>query len=91
MSAFLPSPTTAYQGGADPERVAWLRRGEMMGGTVAVAIALGVTLIVRADYGGKAWWVFICALIILALFLAEYERAIRKGQADGGGVHGGGY
>jgi hypothetical protein len=91
MSAFLPSPATAYQGGADPERVAWLRRGEVMGGTVAVAIALGVTLIVRADYGGKAWWIFICALIILALFLTEYERAIRKAQADGGGVHGGGY
>jgi hypothetical protein len=91
MSAFLPSPTTAYQGGADPERVAWLRRGEVLGGAVAIAIAVGVTLIVRADYGASAWWVLFASLAVLVLFLLEYERAIRKGQAGGEGIKGAGY
>lgn len=91
MSAFLPSPTTAFQGGADPERVAWLRRGEVLGSLVALAIAFGVTLIVRAEYGGRAWLVFTCSLIVLALFLLEYERAIRHGQAAGAAPRGGGF
>ena len=83
MSAFLPSPTTAYQGGADPERVAWLRRGEIIGSTVSLSIALAVTFVARREMGEKAWLIFLGAVVILAAFLLEYERAIRKGQENG--------
>ena len=80
MSAFLPSPTTAYMGGSDPTRVAWLRRGEVMGGGVSMALALGITLIARKQAGPSAWWIMAGSATVLALFLAEYERAIRLGQ-----------
>lgn len=84
MSAFLPSPTTAYMGGADPTRIAWLRRGEVIGGAVSMCIAAAVSMIAARDVGDGAWLIFIGAGIILALFLWEYERAIRKGQQENG-------
>lgn len=79
MSAFLPSPTTAFQGGADPERVKWLRRGEIIGSSVSLSIATAISLLVRN------WWVLVGAALVLGIFLLEYERAIRMGQekADG--------
>lgn len=91
MSAFLPSPTTAYMGGADPVRVAWLRRGEVIGSGVAIGIAAGVTLIAYKDIGGQAVWIFAGALAVLAVFLYEYERAIRMGRQDGAAAKGAGY
>jgi hypothetical protein len=91
MSAFLPSPTTAYQGGADPARVAWLRRGEIMGSGVALSIAAAVSLVAADEMGAAAGLVFLGAAVILGLFLLEYERAIRLGQKDGMGVKGAGY
>lgn len=91
MSAFLPSPTTAYQGGADPTRVAWLRRGEIMGSGVALSIAAAVSLVAADELGGAAALVFIGAVVILGLFLWEYERAIRLGIKDGQGAKGAGY
>lgn len=91
MSAFLPSPTTAYMGGSDPVRVAWLRRGEIIGSGVAMGIAVGVTLIASKEMGPAAAWIFIGALGVLAIFLWEYERAIRMGKADGTKAKGAGY
>ena len=85
MSAFLPSPTTAYMGGADPTRIAWLRRGEIIGSGVSLSIAAAVSMIAAQDMGQHAWWIFLGAAGILALFLWEYERAIRMGQKDNGG------
>lgn len=76
MSAFLPSPTTAYMGGADPERVAWLRRGEVIGGTVSMLIAGAIALLVKSP------WVLLGAASVLALFLWEYERALQAGEED---------
>lgn len=85
MSAFLPSPTTAYMGGTDPKRVAWLRRGEIVGGTVSMAIALSVTLLARKQVGDKAFWILGGSAAILGAFLFEYERALRHGERDGQG------
>lgn len=82
MSAFLPSPTTAYMGGADPKRVAWLRRGEIIGGTVSLTLALGVTMVARQEAGDKAWFIFLGSAAVLGIFLWEYERAIQLGQQD---------
>jgi len=91
MSAFLPSPTTAYQGGSDPVRVAWLRRGEIMGSGVALSIAAAVSLVAADEMGAAAGLVFLGAIAILGLFLLEYERAIRLGVKDGMGAKGAGY
>lgn len=82
MSAFLPSPTTAYMGGAHPERVAMLRRGEIIGSAVSLSIAAAVSLIASKTAGAKAWWVFFGAIIVLVIFLFEYERALRLGEYE---------
>jgi hypothetical protein len=85
MSAFLPSPTTAYMGGSDPVRVKWLRRGEIMGGGISVSIAVAVTLVAYDDLGPMAGLILIGAIVILGLFLWEYERALKQGVRDGQG------
>jgi len=85
MSAFLPSPTTAYMGGSDPVRVKWLRRGEIMGAGVSISIAVAVTLVAYEDLGPAAGLILLGAIGILALFLLEYERALKQGVRDGQG------
>jgi len=91
MSAFLPSPTTAYMGGSDPVRVRWLRRGEIMGSGVCLSIALAVSLVAADELGSAAGLILAGAIVILILFLMEYERAIRLGVRDGMGAKGAGY
>lgn len=91
MSAFLPSPTTAYMGGSDPTRVEWLRRGEIIGSGVALSISLAVTLVAHAELGNASWFIFLGAATVLALFLWEYERAIKLGQQDGQDMKSKGY
>ncbi len=91
MSAFLPSPTTAYQGGADPVRVAWLRRGEVVGGGVALSLSVGISMIAQKQAGPQAWWIFAGSATVRGLFLWEYERAIRLGQQQGPAPKGAGY
>lgn len=89
MSAFLPSPATARMGfneGEDyEERVRYLRRGEVVGGTVSLALALAITLIMRPQIGRHAWGPFFGAAFVLAIFLFEYERAIQAALEDAGG------
>jgi len=85
MSAFLPSPTTAYMGGSDPVRVKWLRRGEIMGAGVSISIAVAVSLVAYDDLGPMAGLILLGAIGILALFLLEYERALKQGVRDGQG------
>lgn len=91
MSAFLPSPTTAYMGGSDPVRVKWLRRGEIMGSSVALSIALAVSLVAADELGPAAGLILAGAIAILVMFLMEYERAIRLGVKDGMGAKAAGY
>lgn len=89
MSAFLPSPATARMGfnqGEDyMERIAYLRRGEIVGGAVSLTLALAITLIMRPSIGNAAWGPFVGAIIVLGIFLYEYERAIRAALKDAGG------
>lgn len=89
MSAFLPSPATARMGfneGEDyEERIRYLRRGEIVGGGVSLALALAITLIMRPQIGRQAWGPFIGASVVLAIFLFEYERAIQAALKDAGG------
>lgn len=86
MSCFLPSPSTAYdkssgQIASSAESVKMLRRDEILGTAVGLGIALGATLLVAPRVGGRAALVFVGAVVILGLFLYEYERAIRLGKA----------
>jgi hypothetical protein len=89
MSAFLPSPATARMGfneGEDYlERVRYLRRGELVGSSVSIALALSITLIMRPTVGAAAWGPFVGALVVLGVFLYEYERAIQAALRDAGG------
>jgi len=76
MSAFLPSPFTAatFRG---TEQARWLRRGEVVGSAVALAIAAAVSLVARRKEP------FLGAVLVLGVFLWEYERAMRAGAARG--------
>lgn len=89
MSAFLPSPATARMGfneGEDyEERIRYLRRGELVGGAVSLTLALAITMIMRPQIGNAAWGPFVGASVVLAIFLFEYERAIRAALEDAGG------
>jgi hypothetical protein len=89
MSAFLPSPATARMGfneGEDyMERIAYLRRGEIVGSAVSITLALAITMIMRPTIGNAAWGPFVGAVIVLGVFLFEYERAIRAALQDAGG------
>lgn len=86
MSAFLPSPATARMGfneGEDVgERIRYLRRGEVIGSAVSMAIALSVSLLARQQVGNKAFWVAGGSAAVLAVFLLEYERAIGTAERE---------
>lgn len=89
LSCFLPSPSTAYDKASGaisngPESIKLLKRGEVIGSSVAIAIAAGATLLASADLGASAAWIFVGALALLALFIWEYESAFRKGEAVAG-------
>lgn len=86
FSAFLPSPSTAYDKAAGeissgPESLKFLRRGEVIGGAVSVGVAIAASLVASEEMGSHAAWIFVGALVILTLFLYEYESAFRKGKA----------
>lgn len=87
MSMFLPSPGTAYDKASGkiasgPRALRILRRDEIIGSTVSLAVAAGVSLIAAKKLGAKAAWIFVGALVILACFVYEYETSIRAGTAD---------
>jgi hypothetical protein len=67
------------------ERIRYLRRGELVGSAVSLTLALAITLLMRERLGAQAWGPFIGATAVLAIFLCEYERAIRAAARDGGG------
>lgn len=83
LSAFVPTPPDAYSHGASPERVAQVRRGEKIGGAVSMSIALVVSLAASRRVGAQAVWIFLGSAGVLALMLAEYERAYRAATAGG--------
>ncbi|MDA8316512.1 MAG: hypothetical protein M0010_15285 [Actinomycetota bacterium] len=89
MSMFLPSPSTGYDKtsgtiASGPQSLRILRRDELIGTAVSLAVAAGVSLIAAQKLGAKAAWIFIGAAVILALFLFEYETSLRAGTADAG-------
>ena len=70
-------------GGNDPKRVAQLRRNEMQGAVIALSLAGGVAYFVGRDDKQTGILLFAFAFGTLALFLYEYERALKLGENEG--------
>jgi hypothetical protein len=90
LSGFLPSPSTAYDKAAGaidtgPESMQVLRTSEIKGVGVTVVMAGAVSLMASTVIGGKAAWLFVAAMGILALFLHDFEQAMAKGRAHAEG------
>jgi hypothetical protein len=90
MSMFLPSPSTGYDKSSGrissgPQSLKILRRDEVIGASVSLAVAAGVSLIAAQKLGAKAAWIFIGAAVILAAFLYDYEITLRAGLAEAQG------
>lgn len=73
MGAFTPAPADIATGSSDPARLAELRRGEIIGACIAIGLSLTLAGAVAAD--GKI--IAITALVMVGVFVAERERAIR--------------
>lgn len=88
MASMLPSPTTAMKGGNDPARIKQLRRNEIQGAIIAISLAAGVSYFVGKDDKDAGILLFSFASGTLALFLYEYERALRLAATEGDNGHG---
>lgn len=91
LSGFLPSPSTAYDKASGaiasgPESMAVLRRSEYKGVAVTILMAGAVSLMAATVIGKKAVWLFIAAMVILALFLHDFESARKAGAQAGGRI-----
>ena len=85
LSGFLPSPSTAYDKASGAissgqESIKVLRKSEVKGIAVTVVMAGSVSLMAYQVIGKKAWLLFIAAMLILAMFIQDFEGAIRRGQ-----------
>lgn len=77
LAGLLPSTMTIGRFAADPIDRARLRRSEFVGSGLAVAVGVGASLI------GRHPLPLLLTLVVLAVLLHEYERAIR-GAAESG-------
>jgi hypothetical protein len=77
LAGLLPSTMTIGRFAADPIDRARLRRSEVVGSGLAVAVGVGASLV-----GGHPL-PFFAAMGVLAVLLYEYERAIRGAQSSG--------
>lgn len=77
MAGLLPSLFTIQTFSDDPAKVKALRRGELVGGAMALGVGAGASLV--AD----SWVPLIACTVILGVLLFEYERAIRNPIAGG--------
>jgi hypothetical protein len=88
MASMLPSPTTAMKGGNDPSRIKQLRRNEIQGAVIAISLAGGVSYFVGKEDKSTGILLFTFAALTLALFLYEYERALKLAETEGNTGHG---
>lgn len=76
LAGVLPSLFTIRTFSDDPEKVRALRHGELVGGAMSLAVGAGASLVSRSTVPFAA-----CA-VTLAVFLYQYESAIRNPIAD---------
>lgn len=72
LAGVLPSLMTIRTFASDPEQVSALRHGEVVGGTMALAVGAGASMVSRK------WAPFLACSATLAAFLYQYEMAIRN-------------
>src|SRR5258708_14263214 len=70
LAGVLPSLMTIRTFASDPEQVSALRHGEVVGGTMALAVGAGASMVSRK------WAPFLGCAATLAAFLYQYEHAI---------------
>jgi hypothetical protein len=80
LAGLLPSTMTIGRFAADPVDRARLRRSELVGSGLAVAVGVGASLI------GRSPLPLVLTLLVLAVLLHEYERAIRGAKDSGRAV-----
>ena len=90
LSGFLPSPSTAYDKAAGaidtgPESMAVLQRSKLKGIAVTVVMAAAVSMMAWQVIGANAIWLFLAAMMILALFLQDFNQAMRRGTEHANG------
>jgi hypothetical protein len=76
LAGMLPSLFTIQTFNDDPQKVKSLRRGELIGGALALTVGFGASLV------SKSWAPFWACLAILVVMLAAYEHAIRTPLDD---------
>lgn len=91
LSGFLPSPSTAYDKASGaissgPDSMGILKQSEYKGVAVTILMAGAVSLMASVVIGKKAIWLFLAAMVILILFLHDFESAKRKGAKAGGRI-----
>lgn len=72
LAGVLPSLFTIRTFSDDPEKVQALRHGELVGGAMSLAVGAGASLVSRS------WAPFLACAGTLAIFLWQYESAIRN-------------
>jgi hypothetical protein len=77
LAGMLPSTMTIGRFAAEPEDRAKLRRGEVVGGSLSVAVGIAASLI------GESPIPFLLTMVVLGVLIYEYERAIRGAQESG--------
>lgn len=72
MAGLLPSLFTIQTFSDDPAKVKALRRGEIVGGALALGVGVGASLVAESP------WPFVACAVIFGVLIYEYERAIRN-------------
>lgn len=72
LAGMLPSLFTIQTFSDDPEKVKALRRGELIGGAMALTVGAGAALV------AGNWAPFVACAVILAAMIGAYEHAIRN-------------
>jgi hypothetical protein len=77
LAGLLPSTMTIGRFAAEPADRGRLRRSEVVGSALALAVGVGTSLVAESPVP------FVMTLGVLVILLFEYERAIRQAMTEG--------
>lgn len=80
LAGLLPSTMTIGRFAAEPADRARLRRSELVGSALALAVGAGTSMIAESP------WPMVMTVAVLLVLLYEYERAIRQAMESGAAV-----
>lgn len=76
LAGMMPSLMTIRTFADDPEQLRALRRGEVVGSALSLAVGLGASLVAESPAP------MLASVAVLAVLLYEYERAMREPIAN---------